>query len=329
MTSLAATLEAFFKVRLTEQRRASSHTVSAYRDTFRLLFLFVHERTGKAPAELQLEDLDAATVGEFLTHLEELRGNSVRTRNSRLAAIHSFFRFASFRHPEHALLIQRVQAIPRKRFNRQIVTFLTEPEAEALLASTPRDFWIGRRDHALLLLALQTGLRVAELTGLTWKDVVLEGTPQVHCQGKGRKQRQTPLRSSTAAVLRAWRREMGGHPGEPVFPSMRGQPLTTDAVEALVLKYAKAAQPACPSLASKRVSPHVLRHTCAMRLLEAGVDIATIALWLGHELVATTQIYLHANLAIKEKALERTAPLHGSPGRYRPTDTVLAFLEGL
>lgn len=329
MTPLAATLEAFFKVRLTQQRRASTHTVNAYRDTFRLLFHFVHERTGKAPMELQLEDLDAALIGEFLIYLEEVRGNTVRTRNSRLAAIHSFFRFASFRHPEHALLIQRVQAIPRKRFNRQIVTFLTEPEAEALLAATSRESWIGRRDHALLLVALQTGLRVAELTGLTWKDVVLEGTPQVHCQGKGRKQRQTPLRSSTTAVLRAWRRETGGHPGEPVFPSVRGQALTTDAVESLVLKHARVAESACPSLASKRVSPHVLRHTCAMRLLEGGVDIATIALWLGHELVATTQIYLHANLAIKERALERTAPLHGSPGRYRPTDVVLAFLEGL
>ena len=329
MTPLAATLEAFFKIRLTQQRRASSHTVNAYRDTFRLLLHFVHGRTGKAPSELQMEDLDAALVGDFLTYLEEVRGNSVRTRNSRLAAIHSFFRFASFRHPEHALLIQRVRAIPRKRFNRQIVTFLTEPEAEALLAATPRDSWIGRRDHALLLLALQTGLRVTELTALTWKDVQLEGTPQVHCQGKGRKERQTPLRSSTIGVLRAWRREMGGHPGEPVFPSMRGKPLTTDAVEALVLKYARAAELTCPSLASKRVSPHVLRHTCAMRLLEGGGDIATIALWLGHELVATTQIYLHANLAIKEKALERTAPLHGSPGRYRPTDAVLAFLESL
>jgi integrase/recombinase XerD len=329
VSSLAPTLEAFFKTRLQQQRRASSHTVNAYRDTFRLLFKFIHDRTGKPPSDLCVEDLNATVIGDFLNYLEEGRGNSVRTRNSRLAALHSFFRFASFRHPEQALLIQRVQAIPRKGLTRPIVSFLTEAETAALLAAPRRDKWIGRRDHALLLVAVQTGLRVSELTSLTWKDVELDANPQVQCQGKGRKDRQTPLRLPTVKILRAWKREVDGYPGEPVFPGTRGTRLTTDAVEALVLKYANAAQSTCPSLATKRVSPHVLRHTCAMRLLEGGVDIATIALWLGHELVTTTQIYLHANLAIKEKALERTAPLNGSPGRYRPTDAVLAFLEGL
>lgn len=329
MSSLAPTLEAFFTTRLAQQRRASPHTVAAYRDGFRLLLQYVHHQTGRAPAALGIEDLDARVIGGFLTHLEQERGNSVRTRNSRLAAVHSFFRFASFRHPEHALLIQRVLAIPSKRCNQAIVDFLTQPEAEALVAAPNRSHWIGRRDHALLLVAIQTGLRVSELVRLAWTDVELAPIPSVCCQGKGRKDRRTPLTAATAAVLRVWRRERDGRPTNLVFPSNRGGRLSTDAIEALVCKYAKAAQATCPSLASKRVSPHVLRHTCAMRLLEAGVDTSTIALWLGHEMVATTQIYLHANLAIKEKALGLITPVNSTPGRYRPTDAVLAFLEGL
>lgn len=329
MSSLAPTLEAFFTARLAEQRRASRNTVVAYRDGFRLLFHYLYSRTGKAPAELAFEDLDAGVISGFLTHLEEDRHNSVRTRNTRLAALHSFFRFASFRHPEHTLLIQRVLAIPRKRLNKPIVCFLTPSEADALLAAPDRSSRMGRRDHALLTLALQTGLRVSELTGLTWSDVELGSVPHVRCEGKGRKHRQTPLTASTVAILRTWRQERGGRSADSVFLSNRGGPLSIDAVEALVLKHAKAAQAACPSVAAKRVSPHVLRHTCAMRLLEAGVDISTIALWLGHEMVATTQVYLHANLAIKQKALDLTTPLNSRPGRYRPTDAVLAFLEGL
>jgi integrase/recombinase XerD len=329
MSSLAPTLEAFFTQRLAQQRQASPHTVAAYRDCFRLLFEFLHRQTGKAPAELGIEDLTADAVGTFLEYLEAERANSVRTRNTRLAALRSFFRFASFRHPEHAQLIQRVLAMPSKRNNRPIVTFLTQAESQALLDAPDRGQWIGRRDHALLMVAIQTGLRVSELTHLACRDVHLGSGPHVRCQGKGRKERCTPLIAPALAVLRVWMQERRGQPSDPVFPTSQGKPLSTDAVEFLVNKHATAASSKYPSLVGQGVSPRVLRHTCAMRLLEAGVDTSVIALWLGHESVATTQIYLQANLAIKERALQRTAPLHAAVGRYRPADRVRAFLEGL
>ena len=329
MTSLAPTLEAFFGQRLARQRQASGHTVAAYRDCFRLLLEFLHQQTGTAPAHLGIEDLNAAAIGAFLEYLENDRGNSVRTRNSRLAALHSFFRFASFRHPEHAQMIQRVLAIPSKRCNRSIVTFLTEVETKALIAAPDRAGWIGRRDHALLLVALQTGLRVSELTHLTCQDVYLGPAAYIRCRGKGRKERCTPLMAPVLNVVRVWLLERRGQPVDPVFPTSRGRMLSTDAVEFLVRKYASVAQTTCPSLAGRVVTPHVLRHTCAMRLLEVGVDTSVIALWLGHEMVETTHIYLQANLAIKERALQRTAPLDAAPGRYRPSDPVLAFLDGL
>ncbi len=329
MSSLAPTLQAFFTQRLAHQRQASAHTLAAYRDCFRLLLEFLHRQTGKAPARLGIEDLTAEVIGAFLEHLEIERGNGVRTRNARLAALHSFFRFASFRHPEHAQIIQRVLAIPSKRCNRSIVTFLTEPETKALIAAPDRAQWIGRRDHALLLVAVQTGLRISELTHLACQDVALGPAAYVRCRGKGRKERCTPLMASVRNVLRVWLRERRGQPSDPVFPTSRGRMLSADAVEFLVRKYAAGAQTKCPSLAGRAVTPHVLRHTCAMRLLEVGVDTSVIALWLGHEMVETTQIYLQANLAIKERALQRTAPLHAPPGRYRPSDPVLAFLERL
>jgi len=329
MSMLAPTLQAFFTERLVSQRRASAHTIAAYRDAFCLLLSFVERQIGKAPAALEIEHLDAKMVGAFLDHLERDRHNSVRTRNARLAAIHSLFRFAALRHPEHAASIERVLAIPPKRFERNIVSFLTNEEVEALLAApNPRSF-LGRRDHALLLLAIQTGLRVSELTGLRCHDVVLGTGAHVRCSGKGRKERATPLTTTTVAVLEAWLEERGGEPDDPLFPTRQGTALSRYGVTVLVARHAKVAAVHCPSLAIKKVSPHVLRHTAAMRLLHAGVDTSVIALWLGHESVETTQIYLHADLSLKERALARTAPIGGKLNRYRPPDQLLSFLQNL
>ncbi len=329
MSTLAPTLEAFFSERLINQKQASPHTVAAYRDTFRLLLRFAQTRTGKAPFALELADLDAPLIGAFLDHLEHERGNSIRSRNVRLAAIHSLFRYAALRHPEHAALIQRVLAVPPKRFDRAIVSFLTREEIDALLAAPDRSRWVGRRDHALLVVALQTGLRVSELTGLCCQDVQLGTGAHLRCLGKGRKQRCTPLTTQTVAVLRAWLHERRGEPTEPLFPTSLGRALSRDAVALLVTKHASAAQQYCPTLRNKTVTPHVLRHSAAMNLLHAGVDTTVIALWLGHESVETTQIYLHADLTLKERALARTTPADTTPGRYRPPDTLLAFLEAL
>jgi site-specific recombinase XerD len=329
MSTLAPTLQAFFTRRLAQQRQASAHTMAAYRDTFRRLFAFIHQRTGKAPSQLAFDDLDAPLIGAFLEYLEHDRGNSVRTRNARLAAIHSFFRFAAFDHPEHAALIQRVLSIPQKRFDRALICFLTPPEIIALLAGPDHTTWIGRRDRTLLLVALQTGLRVSELTGLARQDVHVGSGAHLRCRGKGRKDRCTPLTAQTVAVLRVWMRERQGEPGDPVFPTIRGAALSRDAVEHLLCKYVEIAKRSCSSLRDKHVTAHVLRHTCAMQLLRAGVDTSVIALWLGHESVETTQIYLHADLSIKERALARTRPNKLAPGRFHPSDAVLAFLESL
>lgn len=329
MSALAPTLQAFFTDRLARQRQASPQTIAAYRDTLRLLLVFAAGRTGSEPLRLDVGEIDAPLVGAFLDHLETDRGNGVRTRNARLAAIRSLFRYAALRHPEHAESIARVLAIPPKRFARNLVTFLTDAEVEALLAAADRTTWTGRRDHALLLLAVQTGLRVSELIGLRRADIHLGTGAHVSCRGKGRKERITPLARATVAVLRVWLAERAGEATDPLFPTSTGTPLSRDAVERRIAKYAAAAASACPSLRTKRISPHVLRHTAAMRLLQAGVDTSVIALWLGHEHVDTTQIYLHADLALKERALARTAPPDARPGRYRPSDTLLAFLDGL
>ena len=329
MTALAPTLEAFFTCRLFNEKGVSPHTIAAYRDTFRLLLTFAHERTGKQPSALELEDLDATLIAAFLDHLEHERGNSPRTRNARLAAIHSMFRYAALRHPEHAALIARVIAVPTKRFDRAIVTYLTPDEVDALLAAPDRDRWIGRRDHALLTVAIQTGLRVTELTTLRCQDAYLGTGPHVQVTGKGRKQRATPLTSQTVAVLRQWLKERAGQPEEPLFPTSRGRQLSRDAIALLIHNHAATASHACPTLKTKKVSPHTLRHAAAMNLLHAGVDSTVIALWLGHESVEATQIYLHADMAIKERALARTTPPDSAPGRYRPPDRLLAFLEAL
>jgi integrase/recombinase XerD len=330
MSDLAPLLEAFFTERLIGQREASRHTIAAYRDAFCLLLRFAQQRTGRAPHQLALEDLDAGLIGAFLNHLETGRGVTVRTRNARLTAIRSLFRFAAYRHPEHAALIQRVLAIPPKRTDKVLVTYLTEQEAAALLAAPDRSTRIGRRDHALLLLALETGLRVSELTGLTREAVQLGTGAHVRCTGKGRKQRITPLRREARAVLRAWLDERGGTAGDPLFPGPKARQLSRDAVRRLVERHVAVATAACPSLGAKDVTPHTLRHTCAMNLLRHGVDAATIALWLGHEDVRTTySVYLHADLTLKEAAIAKTAPPGTRPGRYRPPDALLAFLETL
>jgi integrase/recombinase XerD len=329
MTSLAPVLEAFFTERLLTQRRVSPHTVASYRDAFRLLLIFAQQRTGKAPSRLELADLDAPLIGAFLDDLEHSRGNSVRTRNARLVAVHSLFRYAALREPADAAVIQRVLSIPCKRFEKAIVSFLTNDEIEALLAVPDQATWIGRRDHALLLALFQTGLRVSELTGLRCGDISLGRGAHLRCHGKGRKERSTPLTSQTVAVLRSWMAELGGEPDGPLFPSRRRSPLSRDAVERLIGKYASAAAKRCPSLRSKPISPHVCRHSTAMSLLSAGVDTSVIAIWLGHESVRSTDPYVHADMAIKQRALERMAPPSVPRGRYRPSDQLLAFLEDL
>jgi integrase/recombinase XerD len=329
MSTLAPTLQAFFTDRLARQRRASGHTIAAYRDTFKLLLTFMAHRCGKAPSQLRLSDLDAPAVGAFLDHLEHQRGNSVRTRNARLAAVHSLFRFAALTHPQDAATIQRVLAIPPKRFDHKLITYLTQPETDALLSAPDRATWTGRRDHTLIAVAIGTGLRVSELTALTRRDVHLGTGAHVSCLGKGRKQRITPLTSDLTTLLHAWLAERGGQPDDPLFPTRRGTALSRDAVQQRLATHTIAAARTCPTLAEKKISPHVLRHTTAMRLLAAGVDTSVIALWLGHETVATTQIYIHADLALKERALARTTPIGVNPGRYQPSDSIIAFLDAL
>ena len=329
MSGLATTLQAFFTDRLIQQRQVSPNTLQAYRDTLRLLLVFASERYGKAPVKLEFDNLDAPLIGGFLDHLEHDRKNSVRTRNARLAAIRSLFRYAALRHPEHAATIERVLAIPPKRFERRLVTYLTEKEIEALLVVPDRTTWVGRRDTALFCLAVQTGLRASELIDLRCSNVHLGSGAHVSCNGKGRKERITPLTSSTVAVMRAWLDERAGLPRDPLFPTRTGRTLSRDALEHRLAEYVEAAAVACSSLSRKRVTMHVLRHSAAMRLLQAGIDTSVIALWLGHEQIETTQIYLHADLEIKERALAKTAPIETKPGRFRPSDKLLAFLEAL
>ncbi|WP_239313792.1 tyrosine-type recombinase/integrase [Frankia sp. Cj3] len=329
MSSLAPTLQAFFTDRLVKQRQASPHTIGAYRDAMRLLLTFAEQVTGIAPSRLQLTDLDAPLVGAFLDHLEHVRHNSASTRNARLAAIHSLFRFAALRHPEDAAIIARVLAMPTKRHDQTIITYLTGPEVDALLAAPDQTTWIGRRDHALLALAVHTGLRVSELTALTVPDVRLGRGAHVRCLGKGRKERITPIRPLLATTMSAWLTEREALPGDAVFSSRKGNQLSTDAVASRLARHVANATPNCPTLEAKNITPHVLRHSAAMRLLHAGIDITVIALWLGHESVTTTQAYIHADLALKEKALARTAPEGTAPGRYQPPDPLIRFLETL
>lgn len=328
-TSLAVLVQSFFTERLMHQRQASPRTVAAYRDAFRLLLRYLQERLKKAPSVLALSDLDAQVIGAFLDHLERERHNGARTRNARLAAIHSFFRYIAVLEPAHSARIQRVLAIPSKRFDRSLVGFLSEPEIHAFLAAPDQKRWIGRRDHALLLLATQTGLRASELLALRWQDLVLGRGAHVRCFGKGRKERCTPLTREVVRVLRGWHKEQQPKPTDSLYPSVRGGPLGRDGLESLVAKHVTTASKRCPSLRKKRVTAHLLRHTTAVRLLQAGVDRSVIALWLGHESVETTQMYVDADLGIKEQVLAKTAPIAIRTKRYRPNDQLLAFLEAL
>ena len=329
-TTLPALVQQFFTDRLTNQMHASPNTIAGYRDTFRLLLQFASEQTTKAPTKLQIADLDSGLVGEFLTHVEKKRQNSARSRNARLAAIRSFFRFVAINEPSYLLHCQKILTMQGKRYVRRTVEFLDRAEMEALLAAPDRSSWVGRRDHAILSLALQTGLRVSEIVNLRRRDVVTGPGAHIRCEGKGRKQRCTPLRQEIVKMLGIWLDEQKGADDDPLFPSMRGNKLSRDAVELLVEKHTKVAANSCSSLIGKRVSPHVLRHSTAMELLHHGVDQSVIALWLGHESVETTQMYMHADLRLKERALARLSVPESRPGgRYRPDDALLAFLEAL
>jgi len=322
-------LESFFMDRLMRQRQASPHTIASYRDTFRLLMQYAQQRLRKVPSQLTMPDLDTPFLGAFLDHLEQKRDNSARSRNVRLAALHSFFRYVSLHAPECNALAQRVLAMQSKRYVRRPICFLTPVEIEALLAAPDLNTWSGRRDRALLLLAVQTGLRAAELTGLRCENIALSAGAHVQCLGKGRKSRCTPLRKETVAVLRSWLRERQGHASDPVFPTTRGQALGHDGLEYLLNKHLVVARRHCPSLNKKRITPHSLRHSLAMNLLHHGADRSVIALWLGHEDVQTTSVYLQADMQIKEQALAKTTATRARASRYQPTDRVLAFLKTL
>ena len=327
--SLAPLLERFFTQRLMQQRRVSPHTISSYRDTFRQFLKFTEQRLHKPPSTLAFEEIDAPLIVAFLDHLEKQQGLSVRSRNLRLTAIHSFFRYAAFELPTHAAQIQRVLAIPSKRFTRTLVRFLTRPEVDALLAAPDRRTWFGRRDHAFILMAVQTGLRLSEITGAKRDDLILGTGAHIRVIGKGRKERCTPLAKPTVAVLKAWLREPQRGEARVLFPNAKGEPLSVHGVQYMLSKHGANAATVCPSLKGKRITVHLLRHTMALELLQAGVDRAVIALWLGHESVETTQIYLEATLAMKEQALAKTSPPHATPGRYRPGDQLLSFLNSL
>jgi site-specific recombinase XerD len=327
--SFAPLLERYFTQRLMRERQASPHTISSYRDTFRQFLKFVQQRLHKPPANLDFEQIDAPLIVAFLEELEKRQGVSVRSRNLRLTAIHSFFRYAAFEAPAQSAQIQRVLAIPTKRFTRTLVPFLTRPEVDALLAAPDQGTWSGRRDHAFLLVAVQTGLRLSEMTGLKREDIVVGAGAHVRVIGKGRKERCTPFAKSTRKVLKAWLQEPKRGNGDVLFPSAKGERLSVHGVQYLLTKHRLTASKVCPSLKQKRVTVHRLRHTMAMDLLQSGADRAVIALWLGHESVETTQIYLDATIAMKEKALAKTSPRHGKPGRYKPGDQLLNFLNNL
>ena len=329
MTAFASTLQLFFTDRLMRQRQVSQHTIAAYRDTLRMLLIFASKSRGLPPSRLDFDDLDAPLIGAFLAHLEQDRQNGARTRNARLVTVRSLFRYAAFRHPEHSARIERVHAIPPKRYDRRLVCFLDETELAALLAAPDRASWTGRRDRILLTLAAQSGMRVSELIGLRIGDVHFGVGAHVSCQGKGRKMRATPITSAMVSLLKPWLSERSDRPTEPLFVSRSGTALSRDAIERRLAKYTDIARKTCPSLAAKNVTMHVLRHSAAMRLMGAGVEQSVIALWLGHEQVGTTDIYLHADMKTKERALARTAPAGSAAGRFRPGDKLLGFLEGL
>lgn len=326
---LSAYLQRFFTERLGQQMKASPNTVASYRDTFRLLLRYASDQRKKEPTVLQVADIDADLVGRFLGDLEKTRRNGARSRNTRLAAIRSFFKYVAVNEPQLLLHCQRILAMPSKRYVKRAIDYLTRDEIEAVIAAPDLATWHGRRDRAILVLTLQTGLRVTELVTLTCGDIVLGTGAHVRCLGKGRKERATPVRKDSIKLLRYWLAERKGQPAEPLFISNRSTSLSRDAVEGIVRRHVATASKACSSLQGKRVTPHVLRHSAAMQLLQSGVDRTVIALWLGHESVETTQMYLHADIKMKEQAIAKTRPVETKHGRYRPSDKLLAFLERL
>lgn len=326
---LSVSLQAFFMERLMNQKNASAHTIANYRDTFRLLLSFAQRSLRRAPSALQIQDIDAPFIISFLDYLERDRKNTPQTRNTRLAAVHSFFRYVALQEPGASAVAQRVLAIPGKRHKTKPVDFLSRAEVASILAAPDQSTWAGRRDRTLMLVAVQTGLRVSELIGLRSQDVALGAGAHVRCFGKGRKERCTPLRKDAVVALRSWLGEHNPTPSGVLFPNARGQRLSRDGVEFLLAKHVATARLTCHSLQKKRVSPHVLRHTTAMDLLQHGIDRSVIALWLGHESMDSTQAYLHADLQLKEQALAKTQPFGGQQRRYKPTDRLLAFLREL
>ncbi len=328
-TNFSTLLTKFFTARLIQQKNVSAHTISSYRDTFKLMLQFAKKSIGKDPSKLSFEDLDASFVMSFLNDLEKVRGITARSRNLRLTAIRSFFRYLSFELPEHGKQIQSVLAIPAKKHKTILVNYLTRTEVKALLEAPDRNCWSGRRDHAWMLLAVQSGLRVSELTSLVRQDITFDTGAHVHVLGKGRKERCTPITNEMVAILKSWFKEamVGGM--QILFPNQRGGRLSNDGIQYLLKKHVDTASKVCHSLSSKRVSPHVLRHTAAMGLLQAGVDTSVIALWLGHESIETTHIYLKADLAMKEEALKKTLPHNQKSIRYKPDDSLMEFLKSL
>lgn len=327
--SLAPILEKFFIQRLMQQRRVSAHTITSYRDSFKQLLVYANQKLNLSPSALNIEHIDAPLVVEFLDHLELQQGVSIRSRNLRLTAIRSFFRYAAFELPTHAEHIQRVLAIPNKRFTRKLVGFLSRKEVDALLAAPDRNTWSGRRDHAFILTAVQTGLRVSEITTLMLNDLVIAGGAHVRVIGKGRKERCIPLAKGTISILKNWLKEPMRGKDQILFPNANGKQLTVHGVQYLLNKHRTVAANDCPSLQKQHVTVHRLRHTMAMDLLQSGVDRSVIALWLGHESVETTQIYLDATLELKEKALSKLLPIDTPARRFRPTDELLGFLNNL
>ena len=324
-----ALLQDFFQRRLIAERGASAHTVASYRDTFELLLCYAEQRTGRTPSALTLEDLDAPVILDFLDYLEVERGNSPRTRNLRLTAIRSFLRYASVREPTSLAVAQRVLAIPTKRFDRPVLGYLSREEVEALLDAPDRSTWSGQRDAVLFAVFYNTGARVSEIIGLRVADVLLDRASALCLHGKGRKERVVPLWKSTAANLRSWLPRIDRSPEAPVFPNRAGNRLSRSGVEHRLRVALRKASEQCPSLAARRISPHTLRHTTAMHLLQSGVDITVIALWLGHEDTATTHLYVQADLAMKEAALKRVEDPGPEPVSFKASDRLLAFLEAL
>src|SRR5262252_3413759 len=318
VSSFQSLVQLFFTDRLRTQLGASPHTIAAYRDTFRLLLQFASKHLRRAPSQLRTEDINASFLGKFLEHLELTRGNGTRTRNNRLAALHAFFRYVAVSEPGLALHCQRILAMPSKRYDRGPVAFVTEKEAAALVAAPNPKTWIGKRDRALLLVAIQTGLRNSEISSLRRQDVELGAGAHVRCLGKGRKMRCTPLRPDVATALKQWLSQQSGKPEDPLFPSSKGGRLSADALQQLVVRHIATARQRCPSLTSKTVTPHTLRHGAAMALLHGGVDLSVIALWLGHESTETTQMYLHADMRLKERALAHATPSGIKPARFEP-----------